>query len=143
MAKIGAIEPRALKERIDRGEAILILDVREPVEIELAPFPGARHIPMGAEPPRFKALEPLRLPGACEARLRLLGKVREIAQVASAEVVPFAGLDEALPRILPDRLQHAVPRASIRPFLRYDERFVRETGEQAKNAATAHGWLTR
>jgi rhodanese-related sulfurtransferase len=58
MAKIGAIEPRALKERIDRGEAIFILDVREPLEIELAPFPGASHIAMGDVPSRLQELDP-------------------------------------------------------------------------------------
>jgi rhodanese-related sulfurtransferase len=58
MADIGVIEPRALKERIERGEQIFILDVREPFEIELAPFPGATHIPMGDIPARIGQLDP-------------------------------------------------------------------------------------
>jgi rhodanese-related sulfurtransferase len=58
MAQIDAIEPLALKERIERGEQVLILDVREPFEIELAPFPGATHIPMGDIPARIGELDP-------------------------------------------------------------------------------------
>jgi rhodanese-related sulfurtransferase len=58
MVKIGAIEPRALKERIDRGEQVFILDVREPFETELARFPGASHIPMGDVPSRLQELDP-------------------------------------------------------------------------------------
>ena len=41
MPDIAAIEPTALKARLDRGDPIFILDVREPYEIFVAPFPGA------------------------------------------------------------------------------------------------------
>jgi rhodanese-related sulfurtransferase len=60
VSKIDVIEPRALKDRIDCGEQILVLDVREPFEIELAPFPGATHIPMGDIPARIGELDPQR-----------------------------------------------------------------------------------
>lgn len=40
MPDIGAIEPAALKARLDRGDRIFILDVREPFEISVAPFPA-------------------------------------------------------------------------------------------------------
>ena len=55
---IGKIDPVALKERLDQGESVLILDVREPFEIALAPFPGATHIPMGDIPSRLTELNP-------------------------------------------------------------------------------------
>jgi rhodanese-related sulfurtransferase len=55
---IGKIDPVTLKARLDRGESILILDVREPFEIALAPFPGATHIPMGDVPSRLTELDP-------------------------------------------------------------------------------------
>jgi rhodanese-related sulfurtransferase len=58
MADIGAISPLALKGRIDRGEAVFVLDVREPQEIAVAPFPGAHHIPMGDIPSRLTELDP-------------------------------------------------------------------------------------
>jgi len=55
---IGKIDPVTLKARLDRGESVLILDVREPFEIALAPFPGATHIPMGDVPSRLTELDP-------------------------------------------------------------------------------------
>src|ERR1700728_1027086 len=58
MPDIGAIEPAALKARLDQGEQVFILDVREPFEISLAPFPGASHIPMGDIPSRLTELDP-------------------------------------------------------------------------------------
>jgi rhodanese-related sulfurtransferase len=58
MSELGAIQPAALKARLDRGDQIFILDVREPFEISLAPFPGASHIPMGDIPSRLTELDP-------------------------------------------------------------------------------------
>jgi rhodanese-related sulfurtransferase len=58
LSEIGNIEPVALKARIDRGESVFILDVREPSEIAIAPFPGATHIPMGDIPSRLTELDP-------------------------------------------------------------------------------------
>ncbi len=58
MPAIGAIEPTALKARLDRGDRVFILDVREPAEIAVAPFPGASHIPMGDIPARLTELDP-------------------------------------------------------------------------------------
>src|SRR6202140_5233877 len=58
MPEIGAIQPTALKARLDRGDRIFILDVREAYEIFLAPFPGANHIPMGDIPSRLTELDP-------------------------------------------------------------------------------------
>jgi rhodanese-related sulfurtransferase len=55
---IGKIDPVTLKARLDKGESVLILDVREPFEIALAPFPGATHIPMGDIPSRLTELDP-------------------------------------------------------------------------------------
>jgi rhodanese-related sulfurtransferase len=60
MPGIGAIEPTALKARLDRGERVFILDVREPFEIFLAPFRGATHIPMGDIASRLTELDPVR-----------------------------------------------------------------------------------
>jgi rhodanese-related sulfurtransferase len=60
MSEIGEIDPVALKTRRDRGEDVFVLDVREPQEIEVAPFPGAMHIPMGDIPSRLTELDPER-----------------------------------------------------------------------------------
>ncbi len=57
MAQIPEIEPAELKARRDRGENPHVLDVREPEEVALAPFPGATHIPMGEVPARCGELD--------------------------------------------------------------------------------------
>jgi rhodanese-related sulfurtransferase len=42
------IEPRELKERLDRGETFLLVDVREPSEHQICRIEGARLIPLGS-----------------------------------------------------------------------------------------------
>ena len=44
MAEITATE---LKERLDRGDSIQIIDVREPAEYEVARIPDSKLIPLG------------------------------------------------------------------------------------------------
>lgn len=58
MAEIGEIEPQELKRRLDRGDNLIVLDVREPAEIAIAPFPRATHLPMGDIPSRIGELDP-------------------------------------------------------------------------------------
>lgn len=58
MAEIGEIEPGELKARRERGDKLVVLDVREPEEIAIASFPDATHIPMGDIPSRLTELDP-------------------------------------------------------------------------------------
>jgi len=58
MAVLGEIDPFSLKERLERGDRIVVLDVREPAEVAIAPFPGAKHIPMGDLSSRLSELDP-------------------------------------------------------------------------------------
>jgi rhodanese-related sulfurtransferase len=58
MADICELEPVELRARLDRGDAITIVDVREPEEIRIAAFPGALNIPMGEIPARLSELDP-------------------------------------------------------------------------------------
>jgi rhodanese-related sulfurtransferase len=58
MVELEEISPVKLKERLDRGERPVILDVREPGEIKIAPFPGSLHIPMGEISGRLAELDP-------------------------------------------------------------------------------------
>jgi rhodanese-related sulfurtransferase len=60
MAEIEEISPQALKERIERGEQLVVLDVREPEEVAFASFSGATNIPMGDIPSRLAELDPER-----------------------------------------------------------------------------------
>jgi molybdopterin/thiamine biosynthesis adenylyltransferase/rhodanese-related sulfurtransferase/molybdopterin converting factor small subunit len=45
-----------LKARIDRGEPLFILDVREPNEFQIARIPGSTLIPLGELPKRFEEI---------------------------------------------------------------------------------------
>jgi adenylyltransferase/sulfurtransferase len=49
-----------LKARMDRGDAPLIVDVREPAEFEICRIPGAVLIPLGQLPSRIGELDPAR-----------------------------------------------------------------------------------
>ena len=58
---VGAeISPRDLKRRIDDGEALQIIDVREPFEHAIAHIPGGRLIPLDQVTARIAELDPSR-----------------------------------------------------------------------------------
>ena len=52
------ILPTELKQRLDRGDAVVVLDVPEPDELVLARLPAVVHIPMGDIPNRLHELDP-------------------------------------------------------------------------------------
>jgi len=47
-----------LKSKLDAGDDFILLDVREPFEIEIASVPGALCIPMNTVPQRVQELDP-------------------------------------------------------------------------------------
>jgi rhodanese-related sulfurtransferase len=51
------IDPQELKRRLDAGEAVRLIDVREPVEHQAARIEGAELIPMRTVPDRLADLE--------------------------------------------------------------------------------------
>ena len=51
------ITPSEIKERLDRGEKLLLVDVREPWETEICRIDGAKLIPMGSIPANLQALD--------------------------------------------------------------------------------------
>jgi rhodanese-related sulfurtransferase len=51
------ISPRELKERLDRGDNILLVDVREPHEYAICQIAGAKLIPMGSIPANLQKLD--------------------------------------------------------------------------------------
>ncbi len=53
-----SITARELKERLDAGDAPLLLDVREPWEYELARIEGSTLVPMSRLEERFQDLDP-------------------------------------------------------------------------------------
>ena len=58
MERVQSITPSELKERLDAGEHLELLDVREPWEYELARIEGSRLIPMGEISERVGELDP-------------------------------------------------------------------------------------
>jgi rhodanese-related sulfurtransferase len=58
MPELSEIDPIELKQRVDKGEQPLILDVREPWEIAAASIDGTLNIPMGDIPARLAELDP-------------------------------------------------------------------------------------
>jgi rhodanese-related sulfurtransferase len=51
------ITPAETKLRFDRGEKLLLVDVREPWEFEICRIEGAKLIPMGSIPANLQALD--------------------------------------------------------------------------------------
>ncbi len=53
MNEIRNITPNQLKARLDKGEAVLMIDIREDEEVAAGMIPGAKHIVMGTIPERL------------------------------------------------------------------------------------------
>ena len=51
------IAPSELKQTLDRGEKVLLIDVREPWEFDLSRIEGAKLIPMGSIPANLQSLD--------------------------------------------------------------------------------------
>ncbi|MFB6365138.1 rhodanese-like domain-containing protein [Paenibacillus elgii] len=47
------ITPQEVKQRLENGEKLTIIDVREPEEVALGMIPGAKHIPLMEIPQRL------------------------------------------------------------------------------------------
>jgi rhodanese-related sulfurtransferase len=91
-AEPGEIAPRALKLRLERGDTLTIVDVREPEEIAIAPFPGAVHIPMGDIPSRISEIDPdSEIVVVCHHGLRSAQVAGYLARMDFARVLNLAG----------------------------------------------------
>lgn len=55
---LSEIDPPDVARRLQAGERLVLLDVREPEEVALAALPGAVHIPMADIPARLHELDP-------------------------------------------------------------------------------------
>jgi len=53
----GVIDPLAVKEKLDRGDDFVLIDVREPYEYQIASIPGATLMPLGDLPKRLQELD--------------------------------------------------------------------------------------
>jgi adenylyltransferase/sulfurtransferase len=51
------ITPQSLRQRLDRGDKLLLIDVREPWEHQLCSIDGAKLLPMGTIPANLQSLD--------------------------------------------------------------------------------------
>jgi sulfur-carrier protein adenylyltransferase/sulfurtransferase len=54
----GVIDVTEVKQKLDRGDDFVLIDVREPHEYQIARIPGARLIPLGELPKHLNELDP-------------------------------------------------------------------------------------
>jgi rhodanese-related sulfurtransferase len=100
------LSPAELKALLDR-QAVCLLDVREPEELELARLPGAVHIPLAELPKRLAELDPQRpIVAFCHHGVRSELAARLLERNGFTEVAHLSGgidawaqtVDPALPR---------------------------------------------
>ncbi len=105
MPAIPEIEPLELKRRLDAGEALTVLDVREPWEVAIARIPGSLHIPMGEIPARLGELDPDReLIVMCKAGGRSLRTAQFLASSGFGRVANLTGGIDAWTRDIDPKL---------------------------------------
>lgn len=75
-----------LKRRLDRGDDLQIIDVREPHEYEIARIPGSHLIPLGQVVNRLKEIDPAR-----ETVCQCKGGVRSAKAIQALQQAGFAG----------------------------------------------------
>src|SRR2546421_2503472 len=75
-----------LKRRIDRGDDLQIIDVREPHEYEIARMPGTRLIPLGQVVNRMNEIDPAR-----ETVCHCKGGVRSAKAIEALQRAGFEG----------------------------------------------------
>jgi rhodanese-related sulfurtransferase len=57
---VGQMKPVELKQRLDKGEDIVLLDVREEHELDICKLPYTHHIPLGELQFKVHELDPLK-----------------------------------------------------------------------------------
>jgi rhodanese-related sulfurtransferase len=89
---IPEILPQELKTRLDKGDAVVLLDVREPEEVAIVHLPGSVHIPMGDIPGRLHELDPDKeIIVYCHHGIRSMRVAMFLAQRDFTEVKNLAG----------------------------------------------------
>lgn len=89
---IQPLEPVALRARLDAGERLQLIDVREDEELALARIEGALHIPLGDLPQRAGELD-AELPVVCICHhgVRSAGAAQLLAQRGFEAVYNLSG----------------------------------------------------
>lgn len=86
------IDPLALKARLDQGDELLLLDVREPWEYEICRIQGSTPIPMKEVPGRMVELEEAEeVVVICHHGMRSAQVATFLARSGMANVMNLAG----------------------------------------------------
>ena len=83
MEEITATE---LKQRLDRGDDLQVIDVREPFEYDIAKLEGTKLIPLGQVVARMSEIDPNR-----ETVVHCKGGVRSAKAIEALQRAGFAG----------------------------------------------------
>lgn len=101
------ITPQELKDRLNRGDKLVLLDVREPYEYSMAKIDGAVLIPLGTLPQSLDKLDQgCEIIAYCHHGMRSADAVGFLAQQGYANVKNLVGgidawsihVDPAVPR---------------------------------------------
>jgi adenylyltransferase/sulfurtransferase len=103
----GEVTPEELKARLDRGEAVFILDVRNPEEYQIGRIPGSTLLPLPELPSRFGELDKAR-----EMVVHCKSGVRSAKAIAFLKGQGFSKLKNLKGGILAwsDRVDPSVPK---------------------------------
>jgi len=89
---VDEVTPAEFVQRRDAGEDLVLLDVREPRELDIAAVPGALHIRMSEVPARLGELDRDReIVVMCHSGVRSLAVARFLQQQGYARVANLAG----------------------------------------------------
>jgi adenylyltransferase/sulfurtransferase len=89
---LNALSPIELKRRLDAGEALVLLDVREPDELEIASIEGSRSIPLADLGSRHGELDPeLSTVCICHHGIRSAIAVESLKRLGFREVYNLTG----------------------------------------------------
>ena len=93
---VPVIGVKELKRKLDAKEDILLLDVREPYEYDIARIPGAKLIPLGELPSRMSELDSAQeIALQCKTGRRSAQAVRLLQEAGFTKLVNVAGGIEA------------------------------------------------
>lgn len=101
------ITVRELKDRLDKGDKVFLLDVREPHEFSMAKIEGSTLIPLGTLPQSLNQLDPTdEIVALCHKGMRSADAVGFLLQQGFSDVKNLIGGIEAWSV----EIDHSVPR---------------------------------
>ena len=92
MTHADALTSRELKAELDRGDDVVIVDVREPQEFQINRLPGSILIPLGDLPKRYVELDPnANIVTQCKSGMRSAKAVDFLKQAGFKKVKNMKG----------------------------------------------------